>query len=389
MKYMFNVPLAVAALLHAWFISLVLMPGAWSGWGDGPSRGAMAFVMLQPVLLSWLLLAPVVIGAVFAGGFGWLRVHRRWLQLTVALGLWLLIAILTLPCIAIAIGISAAVSDSDSLAFGPLAKGSSLLVATLAPLILMAWLAWVINAPPAKRGAMIPGAAGLAALLPTVLTGGILGTGMLAEEIAIERSTAARDQQMVDERNVAVHSGFAQLTDADPLWKWAGYTDRFTPEDVRQPALRRLAARPTLEPDLIAALAAPDSGSPDAAVDSERAFLLPAAIPFEPSAALGEPLRARIARLAQEIRTLRQPGSSNDFDNYIDSWYEERLAAALVISKKIAGSAGVDLSDALRDLQSAVVEAYPKSKSARTYPGQVAATTKQIEAILAARPKQK
>src|SRR5437764_8316333 len=122
MKYMFNVPLAVAALLHAWFISLVLMPGAWSGWGDGPSRGAMAFVMLQPVLLSWLLLAPVVIGAVFAGGFGWLRVHSQWLQVTVALGLWLLIAILTLPCIAIAIGISAAVSDSDSLAFGPLAK---------------------------------------------------------------------------------------------------------------------------------------------------------------------------------------------------------------------------------------------------------------------------
>src|SRR5437764_15238410 len=144
-KYMFTVPLAVAALLHAWFISLVLIPGPWSGWGDGPSRGAMAFVMLQPVLLSWLLLAPVVIGAVFAGGFGWLRVHSQWLQVTVALGLWLLIAILTLPCIAIAIGISAAVSDSDSLAFGPLAKASSLLVPTLAPLILMGWLARVIH----------------------------------------------------------------------------------------------------------------------------------------------------------------------------------------------------------------------------------------------------
>ena len=88
--------------------------------------------------------------------------------LLVLAGLWLLIAILTVPCIAIAIGISAAVSDSDSLAFGPLAQGSSLLVATLGPLILMAWLAWVINAPPAKRGAIIPGAAGLAALLPTV-----------------------------------------------------------------------------------------------------------------------------------------------------------------------------------------------------------------------------
>jgi hypothetical protein len=139
---------------------------------------------------------------------------------------------------------------------------------------------------------------------------------------------------------------------------------------------------------LIAALAASDTGSPDAAIDSERAFLLPAAIPFEPSAAMGEPLRARIGRLAREIRTLRKPGSSNDFDDYVDSWYEERLAAALVMSKKIAASAGVDLSDALRDLQSAVVEAYPKSRSAKTYPGQVAATTKQIEAVLAARPRQ-
>jgi len=47
---------------------------------------------------------------------------------------------------------------------------------------------------------------------------------------------------------------------------------------------------------------------------------------------MGEPLRARIGRLAQEIRTLRQPRSSNDFDDYVDSWYEERLAAALVMS---------------------------------------------------------
>ena len=52
--------------------------------------------------------------------------------------------------------------------------------------------------------------------------------------------------------------------------------------------------------------------------------------------------------------------------------------------EKKAASAGVDLSDALRDLQSAVVEANPKSRSAKTYPGQVTA----IDAILAARPKQ-
>ena len=246
---MFNVPLAVAALLHAWFISLVLMPSPWSGWGDGPSRGAMVLVMLQPVLLSWLLLTPVVIGAVFAGGFGWLRVLRRMAALTSALLGSLLIAILTLPCIAIAIGISAAVADSDSLAFGPLAKASSLLVAMLASLVLMAWLAWVIDAPPAKRGAVLPG---------------VRGIGRAFVDRADRRHSRDRHagrgdrgrrarrlpdiRKMDDERDGRAHSGFAKATDADPLWKWAGYTDRFTPEDMRQPALRRLAARPTLSP---------------------------------------------------------------------------------------------------------------------------------------------
>jgi hypothetical protein len=51
----------------------------------------------------------------------------------------------------------------------------------------------------------------------------------------------------------------------------------------------------------------------------------------------------------------------------------------------MAESAGVDLSDALRDLQSAVIEAYPKSESAKIYPGQVSAAAKQIEAAVAAR----
>src|SRR4029079_2277146 len=97
------------------------------------------------------------------------------------------------------------------------------------------------------------------------------------------------------------------------LWKWAGYTDRFAPEDVRQPALRRLAGRPTLAPALIAGLAAAASGTPDGALDSERAFLLPAAIPFEPSAALGEPLRVRIARLAHDIRVLPRTRQSHYF----------------------------------------------------------------------------
>src|SRR6266566_8990898 len=124
MKYLLNVPLAMAALLQAWFVSLVLMPGPWPGWSDGPSRGAMVLVMLQPVLLSWLLLVPVIVGAVFAGGFDWLRAHRGWLRLTLVLGASLLLAVFALPCVFIAIGISAAVGDSGTRAFTPLAAWS-------------------------------------------------------------------------------------------------------------------------------------------------------------------------------------------------------------------------------------------------------------------------
>src|SRR5436305_11015797 len=82
LRYLLNVPLVLAALLQAWFVFLVLMPSPWPGWSDGPSRGAMVVVMLEPVTLAALLLAPVIIGAVFAGGFDWLRVRLRWVQLS-------------------------------------------------------------------------------------------------------------------------------------------------------------------------------------------------------------------------------------------------------------------------------------------------------------------
>jgi hypothetical protein len=161
-----------------------------------------------------------------------------------------------------------------------------------------------------------------------------------------------------------------------------GYTDRFTPDDIRQAALRRLAARPTLEPDLIAAL-----GSSNAEL-ADDTFLVVAAIPFQPSAALEAPIRAWIGRLADKIRMVRRPGEDSDYDTYVDRWFADHLAAALAVSKKMAENAGVDLSDALRDLQSAIAEAYPKSDAAKTYPRAVAAERAHIDATLAARRQQ-
>ena len=52
---------------------------------------------------------------------------------------------------------------------------------------------------------------------------------------------------------------------------------------------------------------------------------------------------------------------------------------------KMASGAGLDLSDRLDRLQTVVIEGYPKSSAASTFPGEVEATKKQIAAALAAR----
>ena len=379
MRYLLNLPLGLAALLQVWFAGLVLMPGPWTGWSDGPSRGAMGLVMLEPALFAWLLLLPVPAAAVFAGAFDWLPVRRRRWQLMLVAGASVLALLLTVPCVFVAIGSSAAVGDSDSQHLGRLLILGATIAATLVPLVVMAWLAWVIDAPPLLRHAALPRDISLAALALTALTGGILGTQMLGEEFRVYRETAESYRQMDDERDVAIRTGFAKLSDASPLRSWVGYTDRFTPTDIRQAALRGLATRPTLEPDLIAALQQSDTDFAD------NTLLVVAALSFQPSAALEAPLRAAFVRLARKIRTVREPGSGNDFGSYLDGFFEERLAAMLVVSKKMADSAGVDLRDALRDVQDAIAEAYPDSKSAKTYPRDVVAAAAHIDAALAAR----
>ena len=175
------------------------------------------------------------------------------------LGAYVVIGIFVIPCVLVAIGESAAVGQTEDKHFGPVLIGGATIAATVVPLIGMAWLAWLINGPPLSRHAALPRRISLTALALIALIGGVLGTDMLREEIAVTRETAARYQRMDDERAAMTRAGFAKLTDADPLRNWLGYTDRFTPDDIRQAALHRLAARPTLESDLIAALGSSDA----------------------------------------------------------------------------------------------------------------------------------
>src|SRR5262249_40599962 len=129
MKYLLNLPLFLAVLFQVWFTSLVLMSAPWSGWEDGPSRGAMALVMLEPPAFCWLLLLLTMVGAAFTDAFDWLPVGRRWLRRLLVVAAALLTVVLAVPSIATAIGGSAPVADRDTAGFGRLLVTGATLVA--------------------------------------------------------------------------------------------------------------------------------------------------------------------------------------------------------------------------------------------------------------------
>jgi len=168
-------------------------------------RGAMVLVRLEPVALAWILLLPVIAGSVFADAFDWLPVRRRWLQLTLVLGASVLIGILVIPCVLVAIGGSAAVGQIENKHFGLVLIGGATIAVTVVPLIVTAWLAWLIDAPPICVTPRCRVA--LTALALMALIGGFLDTDMLREETAVTRETAARYQQMDDERAAMTRAG--------------------------------------------------------------------------------------------------------------------------------------------------------------------------------------
>ncbi len=261
MKYFLNVPLALGAGAQALFACFALMSGPWSGWEDGPSRGAMAFIMFEPAALSWLMLLVAAVGAVFTDAFDWSPVVRRGQRRLVVLAASLLIVVTLGVCMAVALGTSPAIASHDSDDFNKIWVAIARPGGIAAPLLAMGWLAWLIDAPPARRH-----------LAPLRRAIGPCHSASrddarrrhppgLADTRAKKspwrsRECPARDQQMIDEREAGNLAELAQINDATPLVTWLRLTDRLQTDDIRNAAVRRLAKRPTLEADLADALQA-------------------------------------------------------------------------------------------------------------------------------------
>jgi hypothetical protein len=295
----------------------------------------------------------------------------------------------------VALSDSAAVGGHDFAQYGALPVSIATIGGTIVPLVAIAWLFWLIDAPLPLRHAAWPQRIALAALAFTA-PGFVIGVDGLRQEIVAEGKLAASYKLEEDKNEAQNAAHFASLTDASPLSSWGAYAtntsyyaDRFrrAEDEMREAALRRLAARPTLEADLAKDLLSRNRYD-SFARDSDIAFLLVARVQFAPSAALEVPLRNAMSRIAAEMRKAGPgqawPGDSDTLDSYIRSEYAERLAASLVIAKRMAAG-GVDLRDALRELQSTAIAAYPKTKTAMTYQRDVAAADTVIGAALASR----
>jgi hypothetical protein len=395
MKYLLNVPLALAALLQVGFASQVLKPGPSAGWEDGPSRGAMAYIMILLALAAWVPLLVAALGAVFTDAFDWSPVIHRGRRRAAMFVATLFAAAAIGASMVVALGDSAAVGGDDFAEYGTLPISIATIGGTIVPLVAIAWLFWLIDAPLPLRHAAWPRRIAFAALAFTA-PGFVIGADTLRQEIVAEAKLSASYKVEEDQNEAQSTAHFASLTDASPLSSWGGYATntayyakrfRGTEDKMRDEALKRLAARPTLEADLATDLLSRDLyGS--GARDSDTAFLLVARVQFAPSAALEGPLRDAMSRIAAEMRKAGPgeawPGESDKLDTYISSEFAERLAASLVIAKRMA-AAGVDLRDALNELQDTAIAAYPETKTAITYQRDVTAADTVIGAALASR----
>ncbi|MGH6880551.1 hypothetical protein [Hypericibacter sp.] len=371
LRYLLNLPILVAAFGAGLFLYLAVLSDKPSG-GDAQMGAALAIVFAA--FLYTVALAVALIGCVAVGGFDWIPAEGRGLRFVIVIAGFIAIGLL---CFA-AISITMETTGSDQRWDHGMVVASRW-VAIGMPAILILYAAWVVDAPAELRAV----AASRYALFAGIAIFGALAGFVTIKEMARWNQQAAADaaaeQEREDEDIQQTRRNFAALTDADPLFTWDGYVGYYKiPDDIRETALKRIAARPMLEADLTEALASGNS------LWVQEALSLVVRLPFQPSSGLSEPVTRAIDRLTSELAE-EAKAKSYDGDQYIDHYRGSLLSTVRDVAVKMASGAGLDLSDRLDRLQAVVIEGYPKSGAASTFPGEVKATKKQIAAALAAR----
>ena len=370
MRYFGTLPLR-GACPRGWLITLVPMRSTPARGGDAAL--GTAFALAFGSMIHGILLAVTVLGCALAGGFDWVpadgRGARVFLMLLAFIGLVLLCA---LP-----LGISMETAGRlHNARWDPATIAASRAVGSGLPLVLMAYLAWLINAPEPMR--QLPGIryAALAAIGVLAIVGVVVSVQELARWNRQAAVNVAAEQAEEQEKADKTRQEFAALTDGDPLLKWYQYSTYASPDDVRLEAMRRIAARPNLDAELVEVL-----GSENPLWANEGVRFV-ADLAFTPSPALAEAVRRRLDAYAQTL-TDEAKVVTYDGDKRLDYYERSNLGNALKAARRLAEVSRADLRPQIAALRRAVA-LYPNSDMATSFPREAEAAEKAIAARLAA-----
>jgi hypothetical protein len=377
MKYLWNLPLAGAALAGCGFVYLAML-------SEQPRSGdesiGTAFAIVYSGAACAVLLGAALTGCVATGRFDWLSAGRI-ASLVIVLTVYVsLVLLLFLP-----------IGTTVDAHFGHIVPGTdaSLLVIWLSryasvglPLVLLGYAAWLINAPAELRDILSVRYAAIGAVAVLGVFAAIATYAEGRKEVAKMVAKTTAEQQEIAERDAKQRAGFAAMTDADPLTKWLRYADSIDPPDVPVEALRRLAVRPTLEADIVAALTSRNLEMIYAA------WWMIANVPTAPAAALAPPMRQSIATIADMLaRTAAAEPSEFKRKEYIYYNFTDQLRILPAVMRRFAATTGVDLRDAVAPLRQIIATTYPSSGAADFFLKALAEMAPQIDAAIAARTR--
>lgn len=371
MRYLVNIPLIGSVLLGWTLFHMTILTTPPRG---GDAGLGFAYGLVFTIAFFLIAFVITVIGCALTGGFDWLPVEGGGARfLVVLLGFAAIIAAWLLP-IGIAMETAGRLQDER---WSPAVILASRVIGFGLPLLLLAYMAWVINASDEIRYATAPRHAALGLIGIFAFGAAAVSAQELMRWNRLDVAKQAAEKAEEDEKAVAHRRAFEALTDADPLLKWYEYTSYASPEDIRLEAMRRVAARPRIDVELIGVLG---SENPLWAAEGVR-FVDQLAI--TPSPALADAVRKRLDTYAKDLGDGAKI-VTYDGDKRLDYYEQSKLRDALAAARKLAKTANADLRGQIDALKQAVA-LYPKSDTARVFPREADEAKKEIAATLAKR----